>query len=262
MHIGVDIKAKIMKDIKEAIKEFESRPEVKTRFGEPLVGYADATSPIFDMYFSRKLCDHPKKIYSPGNTVIVHFLPYAPEIAESNIGGKEPSPEWTAAFDDSMWMSMRMNGVIRDALDTVGRLSSCTNTPVDWNEERCREEWSHKLAAYAAGMGTFGPTGCLVTEHGYAGRFGSVITDGKYAEPFEIPDNDQLEVLYQELKRQYCEKGAENLNISEAMIASCPAGAITAEGIDRKVCQAHCKTIRERIPSPEVCGKCFSFYQK
>ncbi|MCB6992715.1 hypothetical protein LI177_04350 [bacterium 210820-DFI.6.37] len=259
MHIGVDIKGKILTDVKDAIKKFEARPDIKTRFGEPLIGYADSRNPIFDMYFSRTICDHPKRIYRPGNTVVVHFVPFAPEITESNRGGEAPSEDWERAFNESMWLSMRLNGVIREALDTVGRLSSCTNTPTDWNEELCREEWSHKLAAFAAGMGEFGPAGCLKTKNGFAGRFGSIITDGQYAEAFETLDSDQLEALYQKIQRQYAYQEAEGVTCSQEMIKACPAGAISEKGIDRKICQAHCKTIDKYIPSPEVCGKCF-FY--
>ncbi|MCQ4635765.1 hypothetical protein NE619_03420 [Anaerovorax odorimutans] len=259
MQIGADIKAKIMRDVEEAVKEFQARPDIKTRFGEPIVGYADSRNPIFDMYFSRTICDHPKRIYRPGNTVVVHFVPFAPEITESNRGGDQPSEEWLTAFNESMWLSMRLNGVIREALDTVGRLSSCTNTPTDWDEERCREEWSHKLVAYAAGMGEFGPAGSFKTKNGFAGRFGSIITDGQYAEAFEVLNAEQLEAMYQEIQRQYCYKEAKGVSCSQEMIKACPAGAISETGIDRKICQAHCKKINELIPSPEVCGKCF-FY--
>lgn len=259
MHIGVDIKAKIMEDVKAAIKKFEERPDIKTRFGEPVIGYADTRNPLFDMYFSRTICDHPKRIYRPGNTVVVHFVPFAPEITESNKGGDRPSEAWETAFNDSMWLSMRLNGVIREALDTVGRLSSCTNTPTDWDEELCRESWSHKLAAYAAGIGEFGPAGCLKTKNGFAGRFGSIITDGQYADEFEAMDSKELEEVYQQIQRQYAYKEADGVVCSQEMIEACPAGAISREGIDRKICQAYCKTIDEYIPSPEVCGKCF-FY--
>lgn len=258
-HFGMDIKTVILNDIKDAIKIFEERPDISTKFGEPLVGYADSRNPIFDMYFSRTICDHPKRIYRPGNTVVVHFVPYAPEILESNRGGDKPSEEWKKAFNDSMWLSMRLNGVIRDALDTVGRLSSCTNTPTDWDEELCREEWSHKLAAYAAGMGQFGPAGSFQTANGFAGRFGSIITDGQYADEFELLSSEQLNDIYKDLQRQYRYKEADGVSCSEEMIKACPAGAISAVGIDRKCCQAHCKTIDKHIPSPEVCGKCF-FY--
>ena len=52
MHIGVNIKEKILNDVKMAVKEFEQRPDIRTRFGEPIVGYADSRNVIFDMYFS------------------------------------------------------------------------------------------------------------------------------------------------------------------------------------------------------------------
>lgn len=260
MHIGADMKAKIMEDVKEAIRIFQENPERKTKFGEPIIGYADTRDPIFDMYFSRRLCNHPKNIYRPGNTVVVHFVPFAPEVTESNRTGNMPSKAWTDAFNDSMWLSMRLNGVIRESLDTIGRLSSGTNTPTDWDEELCREKWSHKLAAYAAGMGEFGPAGCLKTEKGFAGRFGSIITDGIYAEPFKMRSNEELEGIYQKIQRQYCQKGTDGVICGEEMISTCPAKAISKDGIDRRVCQAHCKTIDSYIPSPEVCGKCF-FYE-
>ena len=259
MRFGMDIKAKILEEVKATVEEFQARPDIKTRFGEPIVGYADSRNPIFDMYFSRTICDHPKKIYRPGNTVVVHFVPFAKEITESNRGGDRPSEAWLTAFNDSMWLSMRLNGVIRDVLDAVGRLSSCTNTPTDWDEERCREEWSHKLAAYAAGMGKFGPAGSFQTKNGFAGRFGSIITDGQYAEAFETLSSEQLEAVYQEIQRQYCYQEAKGVSCSEEMIQACPAQAISENGIDRKHCQAHCKKIDAFIPSPEVCGKCF-FY--
>lgn len=259
MHIGVDVKARIMEEIKAAIKEFECRPKVKTKFGEPLVGYANCASPVFDMFHVKKLCEHPKKIYRPGRTVIVHFVPYAQEVIESNKGGEEPSEQWKKAYEDGMWLSMRLNGVIREVLDTQGRLCSCTNTPSDWDEELCREEWSHKMAAYAAGMGEFGPAGCLITENGYAGRFGAVITDGNYGEAAEPMNNEQLEELYREIMRRYAYREADGARVTEEMIAACPAGAITAEGIDRKLCQEHCRKVSRFIPSPETCGKCFPY---
>lgn len=256
---GVDIREKILRNVKEAIRAFESRSDIRTKFGEPLIGYADARNPLFDMYVSKTICDHPKRIYRPGNTVVIHFVPYAPEIAEGNRGGSQPSCEWQAAFRDSMWLSMRLNAVIRETLDEEGRLSSCANIPTDWDETRCREEWSHKLAAYAAGMGQFGPAGSFRTKNGFAGRFGSIITDGQYAEAFEPLDADELEEVFARLQQQYCYKEAEGVVCGKEMIRACPAGAISDYGIDRVCCQAYCKTIDEYIPSPEVCGKCF-FY--
>lgn len=256
---GVDIKKKIEENIKATIKEFENKPDVATRFKEPVIGYANTLNPMFDMYFSRQLCDHPKNLFRPGNTIIVHFLPYIDEIVESNRGGTAPSKEWTRAREESMWLSMRINAVIRETLDEIGRFSSHLNTPGDWDEGLCRESWSHKLAAYAAGMGTFGPAGSFITERGFGGRFGAVVTDGKYADDVKPLSSDELEALYKELMRQHKYKEVGQVEVSSELIDACPANAISAEGIDKKICQDFCKGIHEHPPSPEVCGKCFFF---
>ncbi|HIU25926.1 MAG TPA: hypothetical protein IAC50_05475 [Candidatus Copromorpha excrementigallinarum] len=250
---GVDIKSAIAENVKRAVTEFERRDDVVTAFGDPVIGYADTKNPLFDMFFTRGLSDHPKGIYRPGSTVVVHFVPYGREVIKAG----PASDKWIRAFTESMWLSMRINGVIRETLDTVGRLSSCTNTPTDWNEDTCHEEWSHKMAAFAAGMGPFGPGGCLITEKGFAGRFGSIITDGKYADEYPPLSSKQLEDIYDEIMRQCRWEGFSGVSCGEEMISVCPAGAVSQRGINRKKCQAHCKTIDQYIPSPDICGRCF-----
>ncbi len=257
--IGIDVKKKIEDNIRNTIKEFQEREDISTKFGDPVIGYVSSTNMMFDMFFSRGLSDHPKSIYRPGNTVILHFVPYSEDITESNKIGNMPSEKWRRAFTESMWLSMKINGVIRRTLDSVGRLSSCANTPTDWNRDTHHENWSHKMAAFAAGMGSFGPAGSFHTKSGYGGRLSCVITDGRYANDSEIPDSQQLEEIYQRILTQCCYQGADNVSCSEEMIKACPAGAISVSGIDREKCQRHCESIDEYIPSPEVCGKCFSF---
>ena len=53
-----------------------------------------------------------------------------------------------------------------------------SNTQLDWNEKKAREEWSHKTVAYIAGMGSFSTAGSFVTAKGFAGKFSGMITDG------------------------------------------------------------------------------------
>lgn len=256
--IGTNIKRRVIDNVKAAVAEYQKRPEVTTEFGEPVIGYVYAKHPLFGHFFSENLCLHPKGIYRPGNTVVVHFLPYARSVAESNIGGDMPSGEWSKAFYDSMHISMRMGGVIRDTLNEVGRLHSATNTPMDWNLKTYHEEWSHKLAAFTAGMGRFGIAGSFHTESGYAGRFGSILVDEHYAEEDELYC-PPLETVIDEIETDSKYLGAGDVFISEDAIKACPAGAICSEGVDRAKCQAFCLTVNKYIPSPEVCGKCFSF---
>ncbi len=256
---GINIKGKIERSVRQVLKEFEAREDVVTKFGEPMIAYVDAKNTLFDMLFDKQLTEHPKNIYRPGNTLIVYFIPFAKEVAESNIGGDDVSEQWQRANIEATWLSMKLNRAIRQTLDIIGRLSSLLNTQLDWNEETYQANWSHKLAAYVAGMGEMGPMGSFHAADGTFGCVGSIITDGKFEDTVKIDDSQQLEDIYQKIMAVYCYEGAQNVSCSDEMIKSCPCGAISANGIDRAKCQAFCKTIDEYIPSPDVCGKCFTF---
>ena len=256
---GINIKGKIERNVRQAVQEFEAREDVTTKFGEPVIAYIDARDTIFNLFFDKHLTEHPKNIYRPGITLIVYFIPFADDIAKGNIGGKAVSDEWRRATIESAWLSMKLNRVIRQTMDIIGRLSSILNTQLDWNEKTCWPEWSHKLAAYAAGMGELGPAGSFHTEDGSFGCLGSVITDGKLSEVIEISDEQELENIYQDILKAFCYKGTADISCSEEMINACPCGAISENGIDKFRCQEFCKTIDEFIPSPYVCGKCFTF---
>ncbi|MEG0157227.1 MAG: hypothetical protein RR626_04845 [Anaerovoracaceae bacterium] len=255
-----NIKVRIRDNVKAAIKEYEGREGCNTTFGEPIIGYVSVDHPMFMLFFDEGVSSHPKEIYRPGNTLIVHFVPYSKEIIESNRGGELPSQAWSSAFYDSMHLSMYLNRVIRDTLDEVGRIHSSTAVPTDWNDETHRPSWSHKLAAYAASLGRFGIGGSFHTEMGFGGRLDSVLVDEHYA-PFEEKDLARFDFdqVLGHIRTDSKYLGAEDVEVSPEAISACPGGAITEEGIDRKKCQDYCKTINEYIPSPEVCGKCF-FY--
>ena len=253
------IRLGIEKRVKEAVEKFSAKDDISTKFGEPVVGYIDPTNMMFDMFFTRGLSDHPKNIYRPGNTIVLYYVPYPADVAESNFGGSEPSEKWSRAYIESMWLVMEVNAVIRDYLDSLGILSSLLNTPLDWDEEAHHESWSHKLAAFAAGMGKLGPAGSFYAEDGSCGRVSAVISTRKYAAKPELITDGQLEEAHQNILTKCCYKGAKNVSCSDEMIVACPVKAISADGIDMAKCQEHCKTIDENIPSPDVCGKCFSF---
>ena len=205
-----------------------------------MIAYVYAKDPLFDMFWERHLCKHPKAIFQPGNTVILHYVPFADEVAAGNEGGDAPSEQWERAFVESLWLSMELNRVIRGTLDMIGRLS-------------------FKMAAYAAGMGDFGTGGSFLINGKYGGRLGAVSTDGNYAEPSSPMTQQQLDEVYDMLHAKCRYEGAPGVSCSQEMIDACPGHAISANGINRAKCQEHCMTIDKYIPSPEVCGKCFRF---
>ena len=257
--LGPDVKRNVNEAIKNTIAEFEARDNFTTKLGEPVIGYADVRNPLFDMFFTRGLSKHPKEILQAGYTVVVYFLPYDEDAVRENLNSKEPGEKWKKAFFDTMWLSMRINANVRQVFEDVGRLTSLMNVPTDWDEKRHIEGWSHKLAAFAAGIGEIGPAGCFRTPDGRLGRVGGIITDGMYAADFDMLSNEQLETVYQQILTDSCFQEAENVECSDEMISACPGCAITKDGIDRAKCQEYCKTVNEHTPSPDVCGKCFRF---
>lgn len=259
--VGVDMKARILKAVKAGIALYEEECGRQTKFGEPIVGFANTSDFIFDMFFDHDLCKHPRNVYNPAHSVIVYFLPYAEDIVESNRIGREPSPEWIQAYHDSTWATMKVNRKIVEELDGFGRLSSLCNIPNDWNEEKCGPEWSHKMAAIAAEMGEFGPAGSIMTKAGNAGRFGAILTDVHFVPEKEngfmfresMGNTPEMKAIYEKYLKASLYEGP----CSEELIAACPGNAISENGIDKCKCQEYCKTIFESVPTPDLCGKCF-----
>ncbi|MBQ6401422.1 MAG: hypothetical protein IJI20_03960 [Firmicutes bacterium] len=255
--IGKRNKAQIVENVRRTVEEFQRQDSCQTKFGEPVVAFLSTTHPLFDTFFARGENDHPKNVYRPGNTLVVHYVPWAEEVCKSNAAGDAPSQEWKDADRDSLWLAMAINRVIRDTLDKVGRIHSNTSSMVDWDKEKHRYGWSNKIAGYVAGLGEFGPAGSLVVDGSRGGRVGSISTAALYADEVEELDAEELERIFTQVMKDCRFAGWGGEPCSEEMIAACPGKAITPEGIDREKCQAWCETIDRHTPAPEVCGKCF-----
>ncbi len=245
------IKAAIAANVREAIDEYESENDCKGMYQDPIIAYHDAKDPAFDTFYRMGICKHPAEIYRPGNTLVLFFLPYREDIVKSNIGGSSVSEQWLTAYKKGTGLIMRINRAIRNTLESRGRLVSCLNTPIDWNEKKAAEEWSFKLASYLAGMGEFSTAGSFVTSKGCGGRFSGIITDEVlYEQKPQVLSPPEYEDMIAEIKKAVL---CENLPV-----AACPCGAISENGIDRFKCQRYCKTLNEYVPSADVCGKCFN----
>ena len=105
-------------------------------------------------------------------------------------------------------------------------------------------DWSHRHAAYAAGLGTFGLHNLLITEAGCCGRLGSVITD-LALEPTPRPTGE------------YClrKAGFE----CQACADHCTFDALKIDRYDRFACYHQCLVNAEAFQDvglADVCGKC------
>ena len=274
-------KAEIEEAIRNTVREYNGRDDISTLFGEPVVSFVSVEHPLFDTFFARNENDHPKKIFRPGNTLIVHYVPWELDGVKGS-GPAVSDSAWAAADRESLWLAMDINKNVKKTLDKVGRIHSSTSTMVDWDMEKQRYEWSNKIAAFIGGIGELGPAGSLHVNGKYAGRAGSVLTAALYAE--EVPgakpgspedseaksgspedsgtnlkDPEELDRIFRDAMSRCRFTGWNESPCSEEMIAACPGGAISSEGIDRARCQEWCMTIDRYTPSPEVCGRCFGF---
>ena len=249
------LKKKLKKMVDETVVEFQKREDIICRFEEPVISYVSVDDTRFDMLFARGLNGHPREIYRPGRTIIVYYLPFAEEIVKANEASEAPTEEWVRGYYESLWLAMSVNQTIRQVLTGQGRLISGLSNMVEWDDEKCQQEWSNKFAAAIAGMGEMGPAGSFRLDGRYGGRVGGMITDGMYAERPEPIDADALQEALGELLGPCLYDGP----CSEEMINACPGGAISAEGIDKRKCRDYCRKFNETTPVPEVCGKCFRF---
>lgn len=256
---GIDIKKRIYERVMVTAADYKKEKGLSEMFLDPVIGYASSKDPLFLIFSDKGWSLHPKEIYRPGNTVIVHFLPFSRSVILSNRKGHKVSKEWVDAYEAAIFFSACINDSIMDSLGVLGRLTSLTNLPGDWNEKRGGPDWSHKLAAYAAGMGNFSIAASFNTERGSCGRFGSVITDYviESAKTWHDKDTVQLNSIADSIERSCLFAGNNGTQVGADKISRCPAGAIRHNGVDIQKCRGFCLRLGQTVPSPDVCGKCY-----
>lgn len=230
--------------IKKKVKEVSSTGYYR----EPLVGFAQATSPLFNTFKEVISQDHclPTDILPEAKTVIAFFIPFSPRVVLENLGTKFVARLWAESY-------IFTNRLIEDTCKELCQVLGNRGMRAKWIEPthnfdtiRLLSQWSHKHIAYAAGLGLFGRHHMLITRYGAAGRLGSLIIDREvdaYAKP---PTLFHLYPICQ--KCDYC-------------IKACPVSALTKEGFDKQRCYQFLLKIDNYFHDLElsdVCGKCLT----
>ena len=225
-------------------------------FDEPLFGYAAAADPFFEEAKKPGIIGDvflgPAEWLPGAKTVIAIFLPFTKEIRRAN--GADMS--WPA----DEWLHGRMEGqdfqndLCSFALELLKKEGYCAIAPMadprigqspskisDKSEQAFYSRpWSERHAAYAAGLGSFGISGGLITKRGVAGRFISIISDINF-EPEKRPYTGVYD---------YC-------LLCYACARNCPGGAISKEkGKLHFPCSEFLDLVREKHNPRYGCGKC------
>ena len=210
---------------------------------EPLVGFADAESPLFP---ELKVIAHPAhkvpQDYLPdAKTVVSYFMPFKKGITDRNSEGDRPTVEWAEAYKLTNAMAKELSRHIADRIIQKGYRAV---PPEDFTQviDVTYSCWSQRHVARIAGLGNFGMNCMLITDSGCGGRFFSVVTD--------MPcDHDAPDM------RERCLYKIDGS--CGACMRACPAEAISGEGFDRDRCEDRCNS-NEPVYTVTVCGKCLS----
>ncbi len=230
-------------------------PEGPAIFDSPLVGFIEATDPIFDDFGKPGIIGphhrHPLEWLTSAQTVISYFLPISEDIRRSNVPGESASTQWLFARFWGEALNERLRRILVARLQDAGFDAMAPPFSDEYEVLDMNSNWSERHVAFAAGLGSFGLNRGLITVKGSAGRFGSVVTSlpvedvGRHRpDPFEACPS---------VADGSCGKCVER----------CPAGAITVLGKDRSICSRYLReiqgpTVRSTMGFPySPCGKCY-----
>ena len=214
-------------------------------FDQPLVGFADGDDPLFGVYQKVVHADHflPGEILARYLTEVRHIhaprlehvrvisfvLPVNSKTRESNALEKEgPSLRWNHTRWKGQDFVTELSGHLVSTLESTGVWALAPDLPLFFKMIPAANDivsnWSHRHAAYAAGLGTFSLNDGFITPRGMAMRCGSVIV------------NLRLDVSPRPYKNHLSNCLFYATGKCGACIDRCPGGAITQNGHDKMKC--------------------------
>lgn len=235
--------------IREKITSFvASYPHAdQTGWKEPLVAYARADDPLFARLKEIVSPTHalPCDLLGKAETVITYFLPFQDQVTESNNKGLYSSETWALSYIETNKLIAALNRHLQELFIEKGYKAVYVPATHNFDQKTLLSDWSHRSAAFIAGLGTFGLNHMLITKKGCCGRIGSLVTD-LTLEPHQRPGGE------------YCLHKAGGS--CGHCVKKCVNGALKIETYDRHKCYEMCllnaKRLRDLESITDVCGKC------
>jgi epoxyqueuosine reductase QueG len=231
--------------IESIIKTAAVNSGKETKYREPLIGFASADDPIFNEmkeiigpYYL-----HPKEIFPEAKTVVSFFLPFEEKLVKLNSESEEPVKEWIKARGETDRLIAKIVDGLKAELAKEDITAIAPEIVFDYNKKGFDVAWSHKSAAYAAGLGTFGVHHMLITNAGCAGRFGTLLVSVEIS-PTPRP------------KEEFCSyKRGEKCFVC---VNRCPTAALSVDGLNKEKCFRLLQENARAFPefNQTACGKC------
>ncbi len=233
--------------IRDFVAEYPAHNDVETRWQAPRVGVASARDPLFRQFIHVNHGGHllPQELLPEAYSVIVLYVPFTEELHRENYQAEHYcSRSWAMAYLETNRLISDTTEHLREKLQERGNTAALIPPTHNFDRKTLVSDWSHRHAAYAAGLGRFGLHNLLITPQGCTGRLGSLITDLEI-EPSPVPDHE------------YCLHKAGK--VCQKCVERCEFGALRSDGFDRFACHRQCR-VNDRhhldLALTEICGKC------
>lgn len=233
-------------EIAECVRTYQAAHADRTAWNAPLIAFADAHDPLFEHLRTVVRASHatPQDLLPDARTVITYFLPFHHEIIRSNQSGRLASREWAQAYVDTNAVIRAVNDHLAAMLAREGYSNAVLPPTHNFDQAELMSDWSHKHAAYIAGLGTFGLHRLLITEQGCCGRLGSLITSAE----FPVTPRPAAEFCL------HAYNGS-----CRACVRRCVNAAFTGDDFDRHQCYAMVLQNAQQhanLGLTDACGKC------
>jgi epoxyqueuosine reductase len=225
-------------------------------FDAPALGIADGNDRIFRAFREVVSPAHllPREVleregFSAGGagvstkiSVVAWALPFSRKIRLSNRIGEWPSALYSVARNNGGALNLELARRVVEEIRQEG-FSAVSPTLTDaYDAFRTpgsvfSSSWSERHAAFAAGLGTFGLNGFLITSLGAMVRLGSLVTDMPLDAAPAGPADHRAPCL------------ADGGKLCGACVSRCPSGAISTDGLDKEKCYRRRNEIRDRALS-------------
>jgi epoxyqueuosine reductase QueG len=231
----------------EQVAAFHPRAQAGEGFWRtPLMACADARDPLFEGLRQTAHPGHllPSDLLAGARTVVAYFLPFSRHVIQSNRKGTFQSELWARAYLETNELICSINERLSSMLNDCGYRSSTVAPTHTFDATTLLSPWSHRHAAYIAGLGTFGLNRLLITQMGCCGRLGSLVTDAV------LPADTRPVEEFCSFRRD---------GSCGVCVRRCPSTALSAERFDRHACYQTLLAndrYRVHIGRADACGKC------
>ncbi len=219
-------------------------------YRQPLVGFSSAADPLYST-FKDVIGPHhwrPEDVLPEVKTLVSFFLPFSKKVVEANRRDPVvPAREWVDSYLHANNLIDEIAGDLVAMMEARGVKAGMVNSTNNYDETTLRAYWSHRSAAFVAGLGRFGLNRMLITPVGGAGRYGTVFL-AEELPPSARPTED-LCLYFKNGSCRYCLK-------------HCPPKALGdgPDEFDRHVCNKKLLNLSPYTRSLnwtlDVCGKC------